>query len=213
MGFPGRYGLSCFRCRSRKIKVYETAKYLALSHSNPVQCDGTKPTCNKCRVYGKPCPGFPESFSFRSQNEKLQQRAVVSSSSSSDQAQARNTHQANNFAIHVPPAPCYEQIALGLFADQYILQSAGENLPGHLSYLPELLVEQQSSCLRFALLAVAQLLAFNVLHDPKFWTAAKQNYAQAVSQLRQGLSTTEVATSDDTFVSVYLLTLYSVSFI
>ncbi|KAL2258595.1 hypothetical protein VTK26DRAFT_8056 [Humicola hyalothermophila] len=48
MVFPGRFSTGCLRCRQRKVK-----------------CDEGKPSCRRCFIYGKPCPGYTDQFQFR----------------------------------------------------------------------------------------------------------------------------------------------------
>ncbi|KAH7024636.1 uncharacterized protein B0I36DRAFT_366565 [Microdochium trichocladiopsis] len=66
MVFPGRLSTGCKLCRRRKVK-----------------CDETKPGCNRCAVYGRPCPGYGDNFQFRPQEAKIK-KAVSSKSRGPD---------------------------------------------------------------------------------------------------------------------------------
>ncbi|KAL2177417.1 uncharacterized protein P884DRAFT_223917 [Thermothelomyces heterothallicus CBS 202.75] len=54
MVFPGRFSTGCLRCRQRKVK-----------------CDEARPSCRRCCIYGKPCPGYTDQFQFRHRGTQL----------------------------------------------------------------------------------------------------------------------------------------------
>ncbi|KAH7018397.1 uncharacterized protein B0I36DRAFT_388617 [Microdochium trichocladiopsis] len=50
MVFGGRFNTACHLCRKRRVK-----------------CDEGRPGCRRCAVYGKPCPGYSDTFHFAHQ--------------------------------------------------------------------------------------------------------------------------------------------------
>ncbi|KAI1810820.1 hypothetical protein GGS20DRAFT_152085 [Poronia punctata] len=80
MVFPGRFSTGCKRCRQRKVK-----------------CDESRPSCRRCYIYGKPCPGYTDQFHFRFDKTATKQKspapAPTTTTSSSSSSNGRRESQ------------------------------------------------------------------------------------------------------------------------
>ncbi|KAL4980877.1 hypothetical protein BDW66DRAFT_156033 [Aspergillus desertorum] len=61
MVFPGRLSIGCYTCRQRKVK-----------------CVATRPACGRCTKFGRTCPGYPNTFAFKTYDGSSQRIASTS---------------------------------------------------------------------------------------------------------------------------------------
>ncbi|KAI0394504.1 hypothetical protein F5Y17DRAFT_427591 [Xylariaceae sp. FL0594] len=252
MVFPGRFSTGCKRCRQRKVK-----------------CDESRPTCRRCYIYGKPCPGYTDQFHFRFDRTATKQKnpsspttssttsvnnagtspipnrsreesasqspcqtssspSVLSSSSSSPpllqqqhyppqqlqhpHPQAREMVIRTNSAQPLAIAPhldlSYDDVSLCYFVRRFVTPEEGDNLPGHLSFLPSLFNHDSNGLLELATLSVAQMAAYNQFGGEKFRIQSYQNYGRAVRTLRTVIETQDQVTDDRVLAAVLLLCMF-----
>ncbi|KAI1155445.1 hypothetical protein F4825DRAFT_407792 [Nemania diffusa] len=208
MVFPGRFSTGCRRCRDRKVK-----------------CDEGRPSCRRCRTYGKPCPGYADQFHFRvdktaskhekaSQSHQYQERSQapgqpppLPQKPSSHQAVVRAIRGATPPTIIIPqPGVSYDDISLCYFVRRFVTPDENDNLPGHLTFLPSLYRRDGNGLLELATLSVAQMAAYNHFGGDKFRLQSYQNYGRALGLLRKTIQSEEV-TDDRVLAAVLLLSM------
>ncbi|ETS75781.1 hypothetical protein PFICI_12725 [Pestalotiopsis fici W106-1] len=205
MVFPGRYSTGCQRCRQRKIK-----------------CDETRPSCRRCYLYGKPCPGYSDQFHFRIHaasskvttppKEELPDTQQPRRRSTSQQKDATGV-VVKNSGTQVSLAPSlaisYDEVSLCYFIRRFVTPcEAKDNFPGHLSFLPSLYRHHDHGILELATLAVAQMAAFNQFGGNTFRLQSYQNYGRTVAVLRNCIQNEIDITDDRVLASVILLCLF-----
>ncbi|KAI0148713.1 hypothetical protein GGR57DRAFT_227669 [Xylariaceae sp. FL1272] len=213
MVFPGRFSTGCKRCRQRKLK-----------------CDEARPSCRRCYIYGKPCPGYTDQFQFRFENAGPKQENSSSSSLPSPTSQ-RSEHspvpsrtkpaKANTKNIIVPihhtpplsitahPEVSYDQYSLSYFVQRFVTPDEHDNFPGFLSFLPSLYNHNANGgLLELATLSVAQMAAYNQFGGDKFRLQSYQNYGRALRTLRQTIETEEDIKDDRVLAAVLLLCMF-----
>ncbi|KAI1270530.1 hypothetical protein F5Y18DRAFT_414230 [Xylariaceae sp. FL1019] len=213
MVFPGRFSTGCKRCRQRKLK-----------------CDEGRPSCRRCYIYGKPCPGYTDQFQFRFENTGPKQENSSSSSSLSSPTSQRSGHspvppqhppaKASNHNIIVPirhtpplsitahPEVSYDQYSLSYFVQRFVTPDEHDNFPGFLSFLPDLYNHDSNGLLELATLSVAQMAAYNQFGGDKFRLQSYQNYGRALRTLRQTIQTEEDVRDDRVLAAVLLLCMF-----
>ncbi|KAF3007242.1 hypothetical protein E8E14_009334 [Neopestalotiopsis sp. 37M] len=205
MVFPGRYSTGCQRCRQRKIK-----------------CDETRPSCRRCYLYGKPCPGYSDQFQFRihttSSNaatppkEELGGARKPRRQSGSQQKDATDVvvKDRGTAASLAPSLPIsYDEVSLCYFIRRFVTPGeAKDSFPGHLSFLPSLYSPHDHGILELATLAVAQMAAFNQFGGNTFRLQSYQNYGRTVVALRNRIQNEADVTDDRVLASVLLLCLF-----
>lgn len=85
MPYYGAPSKGCEACRSRKVKVRpHSVSALPLLEHEPTpqtlqQCDGGRPTCDRCAQSGRQCPGYRElgAVIFRDENGRIVRRATA----------------------------------------------------------------------------------------------------------------------------------------
>ncbi|KAI1749332.1 hypothetical protein F4782DRAFT_514184 [Xylaria castorea] len=211
MVFPGRFSTGCKLCRQRKIK-----------------CDENRPSCRRCQIYGRPCPGYADQFHFRfdktvSKQEKpppRQQCREKSQAPRQPQPQplqrAANSNQTTVQTIcNVrPPAiipqldVSYDDISLCYFVRRFVTPDENDKLPGHLSFLPSLYNHDGHGLLELATMSVAQMAAYNQFGSNQFRLQSYQNYGRAIRVLRRTIETEDEATDDRVLAAVLLLCMF-----
>ncbi|KAF2966600.1 hypothetical protein GQX73_g6979 [Xylaria multiplex] len=210
MVFPGRFSTGCKRCRQRKVK-----------------CDEGRPSCRRCNIYGKPCPGYSDQFHFRfdkaSSNQKdhspprRRQQGLQASSQqqqpharkpSGDWTVARPADSSNTTNIAPPLEVSYDQVSLCYFVSRFVTPAENDSLPGHLSFLPGLFNHDGHGLLELATLSVAQMAAYNQFRGDKFRVQSYQNYGRALQVLRKTIQTEEEVTDDRVLAAVLLLCMF-----
>ncbi|KAI0521078.1 hypothetical protein F5B22DRAFT_653490 [Xylaria bambusicola] len=209
MVFPGRFSTGCKRCRQRKVK-----------------CDEGRPSCRRCIIYGKPCPGYSDQFHFRfdkaSSKQGSSSRPEKSPEESSVPGTARAQHHKtnNNRAVvrvasrprspSITPQPevSYDDVSLCYFVRRFVTPNDDDSLPGHLSFLPSLFNHSGHGVLELATLSVAQMAAYNQFRGDKFRLQSYQNYGRALQALRKTIQTEEEVTDDRVLAAVLLLCMF-----
>jgi Fungal specific transcription factor domain len=104
-----------------------------------------------------------------------------------------------------------DHLALCYFITEYIIPDAGECSPGHLDCLPELYQESRQPCFRLAMLAAANMAAFNRWGSATFWTESRRQYGLSLTALRSAMNSDENALTDDILTAALLLHMFVVS--
>ncbi|KAI0419670.1 hypothetical protein F5X98DRAFT_334648 [Xylaria grammica] len=207
MVFPGRFSTGCKRCRQRKVK-----------------CDEGRPSCRRCNIYGKPCPGYSDQFHFRFDKASSNQEGSSSSRrrqnapQAPSQSQPRPQKAAGNQSAVQPagslaPLPSiapqlevsYDQVSLCYFVSRFVTPAENDSLPGHLSFLPGLFNHDGQGLLELATLSVAQMAAYNQFRGDKFRLQSYQNYGRALQVLRKTIQSEDEVTDDRVLAAVLLL--------
>ncbi|KAI1348862.1 hypothetical protein F5Y01DRAFT_291016 [Xylaria sp. FL0043] len=210
MVFPGRFSTGCKRCRQRKVK-----------------CDEGRPSCRRCIIYGKPCPGYSDQFHFRfdkassnhqGSSSSQERRREASHSPCQARAQPRNasSHQAVMRTAGASSRPSiapqlevsYDDVSLSYFVNRFVTPDENDNLPGHMSFLPSLFNHDGHGLLELATLSVAQMAAFNQFRGDKFRIQSYQNYGRALRALRKTIETEDEVTDDRVLAAVLLLCMF-----
>ncbi|KAI1129264.1 hypothetical protein F5Y10DRAFT_238576 [Nemania abortiva] len=207
MVFPGRFSTGCELCRKRKIK-----------------CDEGRPSCRRCRTYGKPCPGYADQFHFRvdrtaSKQERISQSQPRAQAPRQDQpppppnaSSSQNVAQALGRvtppAIIPQPQLSYDEISVCYFIRRFVTPEENDNLPGHLTFLPSLYKQDSHGLLELATLSVAQMAAYNHFGGDKFRLQSYQNYGRALGALRKTIQSEDEVTDDRVLGAVLLLTMF-----
>ncbi|KAH7303079.1 hypothetical protein B0I35DRAFT_472427 [Stachybotrys elegans] len=208
MVFPGRISKGCIRCRQRKIK-----------------CDETKPTCRRCHVHGRPCPGYTDQFYFR---DPLQRRSFESSkaaspirSKSSKLPRQLKTHGTDDkcawnldkraqsqraMLLMFPITDLWDEHAcLSYFIHRFVAPNSADNFPSHLSFLPSILIDDGHGLLEVTTLSVAQMAAYNQLGRDRLRVQSYRNYGRAIGLLQDTISSGQGVTDDRVLAAVLLL--------
>ncbi|KAI0403849.1 hypothetical protein F4802DRAFT_272311 [Xylaria palmicola] len=204
MVFPGRFSTGCKRCRQRKVK-----------------CDENRPSCRRCQVYGQPCPGYADQFHFRfdktalkQKNTSPQQRRDSSQAPSQPQPQPsgqtliRTATSVTPPAIIPQPGVSYDDLSLCYFLRRFVTPDENDNLPGHLSFLPNLYNRDGHGLLELATLSVAQTAAYNQFGGDQLRLQSYQNYGRAVRELRKVIQIEDEVTDDRVLAAVLLLCMF-----
>ncbi|KAI0968931.1 hypothetical protein F4678DRAFT_192316 [Xylaria arbuscula] len=208
MVFPGRFSTGCKRCRQRKVK-----------------CDEGRPSCRRCIIYGKPCPGYSDQFHFRfdkasanhqgnslppqrHQNKSQTSSRVQSQKASGDHAVVRTASASRQPSIAPQLEVSYDDVSLCYFVRRFVTPDENDNLPGHLSFLPSLFNHEGHGLLELATLSVAQMAAFNQFRGDKFRIQSYQNYGRALQALRKTIQTEDEVTDDRVLAAVLLLCMF-----
>ncbi|KAI1421793.1 hypothetical protein F5Y12DRAFT_668716 [Xylaria sp. FL1777] len=207
MVFPGRFSTGCKRCRQRKVK-----------------CDEGRPSCRRCNIYGKPCPGYSDQFHFRfdkassthQENSSPSERRQDSSQISS-QVQTQSKKVSSNRAVVRTLRPpsitpqlevSYDDVSLCYFVRRFVTPDEDDNLPGHLTFLPSLFNHDGHGLLELATLSVAQMAAYNQFRGDKFRLQSYLNYGRALQALRKSIQTEDEVTDDRVLAAVLLLCMF-----
>ncbi|KAI1171319.1 hypothetical protein F4777DRAFT_566027 [Nemania sp. FL0916] len=209
MVFPGRFSTGCKRCRQRKVK-----------------CDEGRPSCRRCQIYGKPCPGYADQFHFRFDKTASKQKPSplpqprrewsraphhpqpLPQSATSGLAILHPTGKVRPPTILPQPGQSYDDISLYYFMNRFVTPDENDNLPGHLSFLPGLYSQDDHGLLGAATLSVAQMAAYNQFGSDKFRIQSYQNYGRAVRALRQTIQSEDQVTDDRVLAAVLLLCMF-----
>ncbi|KAI8623354.1 hypothetical protein F5Y19DRAFT_458919 [Xylariaceae sp. FL1651] len=205
MVFPGRFSTGCKRCRQRKVK-----------------CDESRPSCRRCYIYGKPCPGYTDQFHFRFEKtaskqgsaSPLPQRQARSPGPWQLQPQNANSNQGIAQAHVRRPVimpqlgDSYDHVSLCYFVRRFVTPDVADDFPGHLSFLPNLYNHYGHGLLELATLSVAQIAAYNQFGDDKFRLQSYQNYGRAIQALRRTIQTEEEVADDRVIAAVLLLCIF-----
>jgi hypothetical protein len=224
MVFPGRFSTGCIRCRQRKVK-----------------CDEKKPSCRRCYMYGKPCPGYTDQFQFRHKSAKSGGNGLSSSSSSrrkssgcpvtsepaeddasSNQASAETASAfrclARAYQSRVGivaarnPEQSLEHIALCYFVRRFVSPTSEDSIPGHMTFLPDLFNGHEHGILEVATLCVAQAAAYTQLGGETFRLQSYRSYGRAIKMLQQTIQSEDKVNDDRVISAVLLLCMYQASF-
>lgn len=251
MVFPGHFSTGCGRCRRRKVKVSLTggltepprggghlgvawlrpsrgASWTVFADACPCQCDERKPTCRRCYIYGKPCPGYSDQFQFRYRRNSSQKavepghgsqagsapsesgRSDISTSNPGDSPPAGAVQSHTGVAapqLTVPAvlAPSLEHMSLCYFVRRFVSPNYADSYPGHLSFLPGLLNFDNYGILELATMSVAQIATYNIYGGSQLLQNAYGNYGRAITALRDMVETETLPADDRTTSAIMLL--------
>ncbi|KAI1432487.1 hypothetical protein GGR50DRAFT_674089 [Xylaria sp. CBS 124048] len=217
MVFPGRFSTGCMRCRRRKVK-----------------CDEGKPSCRRCHIYGRPCPGYTDQFHFRfdksasKRGEPLSPRwrrgesqasrhlaprqqppETVDSDRPTRQSDLQSVRRnAKPLALTHQPEVSYDDVSLCYFVRRFVTPDEDDSFPGHLSFLPSLYNHNGQGLLELATLSVAQMAAYNQFGGIKFRLYSYQNYGRALRALRETIHSQDQVTDDRVLSAVLLLSMF-----
>ncbi|KAI9162838.1 Cytochrome P450 monooxygenase ALT8 [Paramyrothecium foliicola] len=205
MVFPGRFSSGCFRCRKRKVK-----------------CDEAKPSCQRCAVYGQPCPGYTDQFHFRYRNNSSKgYSGDLACSSSPDRpkppAQEPMQDENNSDSIVVKATRTtvplqidqrQDEVSLSYFVNRFVSPVAIDGFPGHLNFIPALFDHTHHGLLETATLCVAQMAAYNQSKDNRFRVTSYQNYGKTIRGLQKAITQDEEAKADRILATVLLLCIF-----
>ncbi|KAH7161102.1 hypothetical protein EDB81DRAFT_783814 [Dactylonectria macrodidyma] len=206
MVYPGKRSTGCMRCRKRKVK-----------------CDEGKPTCERCKKYGRECPGYDDRLIIRFENQHRspkrtpdsggeQGRSPGSDPSAQDEAgysPAVSSPTTPNGAISTwSLEPPWEDVAIAYFFDQYIIEPRLGSL-GHLEFLPRLYRNSPAdSCLRPSLNAVANLSLYYSSKSAPLQLNARRLHHEALLSINTALQNPDENCLDDTLAAAMLLSLF-----
>ncbi|KAI6777733.1 Transcriptional regulatory protein-like protein [Emericellopsis cladophorae] len=156
MVFPGRFSTGCMRCRQRKVK-----------------CDEGKPSCRRCYIYGKECPGYTDQFHFRheltassfkkSATTQRRKNSPISTASvkltnsnkkkvekDSSTSTSKGSPSSACVPVWSPTTPVAttlsistDDISLCYFVHRFVTPAGLDGFPGHLTFLPTLYDKHQ----------------------------------------------------------------------
>lgn len=197
---------------------------LMRSRIDSMQCDATRPQCSRCTRFGRTCPGYPDTFAFKSYNGASSRLSPAPKSDSSLQVESRTDQQAVA-SIAAPaqlqrdppslppyiPTTCTDSSSLGFFFHHHVLIVDKSPCGGHLAFLPDFYREKETEpCLRYAILSIGYLSLFKTHRARIFWVQAARNYSAALAALAAAISTTESAVRDEVFASALFLSMFTV---
>ncbi|KAI0466203.1 hypothetical protein F4859DRAFT_497973 [Xylaria cf. heliscus] len=203
MGFPGRFSTGCHLCRRRKLK-----------------CDETRPSCRRCAVYGKPCPGYSDIFQFRYQRNPRPSLASLRSGSAPDKrspkvAAVAIASDATEPDAHTYPATIPQALSLPeeldslcYFINRFVCPPLDPAFPGYLNFIPGLYGGDGHGPFELATLGAARMIAYYRSGSQNIRRQSYSDYSAAVGQLRHSLERQDIALSDKTIGAVLLLCLF-----
>jgi len=171
--------------------------------SHILQCDETKPHCQRCQRGQRVCPGYRDqnALVFRTETGPQVRRspstkALVSTSSNS---------------LPASMSTDWFQCAVSYFFRNYVLAPTN-GFPGYYPFLPQLYESNpKAGYFRNSVEAIA-LATFARVKDmsPSYFSRSRQSYGLAVSQLRSVLNNPSEAYSSAPVAAVVLLWKYDV---
>ncbi|KAH7129850.1 hypothetical protein B0J13DRAFT_509161 [Dactylonectria estremocensis] len=200
MVFPGRFSTGCLRCRQRKVK-----------------CDEAKPTCRRCKIYGKPCLGYTDQFHFRHTSQKTKSERASTTTASPPAPEVKQVEaparidtdgQILPVAIVRQPDQSYDTVSLFYFVRRFVSPDDGDGFPGHFSFLPDLYDHYKHGLLETATLSVSQMAAYNQLGGEELRTQSLRNYASAIRSLQECIRSDDQAIDDRVIATILLLCTY-----
>ncbi|KAI0547060.1 hypothetical protein F4679DRAFT_555684 [Xylaria curta] len=201
MGFPGRFSTGCNLCRRRKVK-----------------CDEARPSCRRCTVYGKPCPGYSDVFQFcyqRNSRGSLAPPAPLPGKSVTEvavasPAKSANKPNARTYPTIVPQGLSFpeEHDSLCYFINRFVCPPLDPAFPGYLNFVPGLYGRGDNGPFELATLAAARMVAYNRSGSQSLRRKSYSDYGAAVQQLRLSLERQDTVLSDKTIGAVLLLCMF-----
>ncbi|KAH7126470.1 hypothetical protein B0J13DRAFT_565534 [Dactylonectria estremocensis] len=206
MVYPGKRSTGCMRCRKRKVK-----------------CDEGRPTCERCKKYGRECPGYDNRLIIRFEN----QHRALKEDSNGGNTQNRSPdgspsalNEAGLSPFTASPAttsgamstwslePPWEDVAIAYFFDQHVIEPKSGSL-GHLEFLPALYLNSPThSCLRPSLNAVANLSLYYSSKSPPLQFIARRLHHEALLSMNSALHDPGENCLDETLAAAMLLSLF-----
>ncbi|KAI1749781.1 hypothetical protein F4782DRAFT_511496 [Xylaria castorea] len=201
MGFPGRFSSGCTLCRWRKVK-----------------CDEARPSCRRCAVYGKPCPGYSDVFQFRYHRNPKGSPAPSCSppvKSVAEVVAAAPTWNAARPNAQACPASIPQALSfpeahdsLCYFINRFVCPPLDPAFPGYLNFIPGFYNRDDNGPFELATLAAARMVAYNRSGSQTLRRQSYSDYGAAVGQLRLSLERQDTALSDKSIGAVLLLCLF-----
>ncbi|KAI0859618.1 hypothetical protein F4860DRAFT_481665 [Xylaria cubensis] len=202
MGFPGRFSTGCNLCRRRKVK-----------------CDEARPSCRRCTVYGKPCPGYSDVFQFCYQRNSrgspappasLPAKSVNTEVAAATRVKSVNKPNARANPTMIPQRLSFpeEHDSLCYFINRFVCPPLDPAFPGYLNFVPGLYGRDDDGPFELATLAAARMVAYNRSGNQSLRRQSYSDYGAAVKQLRLSLERQDTALSDKTIGAVLLLCLF-----
>ncbi|KAL6400049.1 C6 transcription factor [Ilyonectria robusta] len=206
MVYPGKRSTGCMRCRKRKVK-----------------CDEGRPTCERCKKYGRECPGYDNRLIIRFENQHRSPNTIPDSGRNQnrlpDGGHSALDDAGLSPALSSPAAssaatstwslePPWEDVAVAHFFDQHVIEPRLGSL-GHLEFLPGLYHNSPAdSCLRTSLNAVANLSLYYSSKSPPLQINARRLHHEALLSMNSTLQNPDESSLDDTLAAAMLLSLF-----
>jgi hypothetical protein len=225
--YRGRPSKACETCRARRVKVW--CIIIARPYSDIVQCDETKPSCQRCLKAGRGCR-YRDLFeiSFRDETEvaarkaqsAFRQRArrqVNHERSTTPPANQKQDAKDRQVGLALRPAPAYnhQDVVCARFIFDFSLPSdEAYSFKGILDFLPRLYeLTTPDSALHAALTATSYINFFRRSDQfrPEDKVAASRHYNNALVRVQRDLQDETIARSDALLTAVYLMGIYEAS--
>ena len=187
------------------------------------KCDTLRPSCSQCIRAGRICAGYrdpllllfrDETSNFTGHNSHGLSRK--SASVNVETPQASPQPEGCTSSVLSPLATLSEPIeshAICFFLQNYVWDDS-EFSNGYLDYLPSLIIDTKTGggALTDAVVSLGMVGLSNANRSSNIMVAARQKYNYALRATNCALGNLEDAKSDQTLVTVMLLSLYEVVF-
>ncbi|CRK41797.1 hypothetical protein BN1723_005190 [Verticillium longisporum] len=178
-------------------------------------------------VYGKPCPGYTDTFHFRvgltktdfevapanaltsSVSGRNERRGIPKSLTRQSSKRSENTvlcllSQSRSEVIYRSPELPDDQISLCYFVKRFVSPDDTDGVSGHLSFLPALYDHSNRGILETATMSVAHYAAFNRHGSERFRLQSYRYYSRTIKMLQEAMQV-EGSATDDKIVTTILL--------
>ncbi|CEL04083.1 hypothetical protein ASPCAL05215 [Aspergillus calidoustus] len=193
MVYYGALSKGCELCRRRKIK-----------------CDERKPSCRKCEISNRPCPGYRDltAISFRDESSRVIRKSCR-------QSAPRSTIGGGGGGDSIICTPSLSfptaDLAAGFFFAKYNIYNGPYFSSISHDWLREVYVKDPTChVLQTAIEAVGLAGLSNTLYAPHLAALAQDRYGKALAGLDGALQDPCIATRDTTLMAVILLGLFEV---
>ncbi len=223
--FGGRRSTGCHACRVRKIKVGHTRtdiimfafpSTLRLAADRYVECDETRPACDRCRRAQETCKyrDILDSVFLDETAHVSQRAAALWQSRSFKRAHGIACRNPGRILPLDPDSKCsllYEVTLQRLFFDFVFQSNPLKGRVAHLDFLPNLCVDLKSRpCLESAVRATALANFARRCNSAFAAEEAFKWYGKAVQIIDSALSDPNLVLKDDTLLACHLLAICEV---
>lgn len=212
----GALSKGCGACKKKKVK-----------------CDETRPKCTRCRNAGIECSGFAQRLRFVDETPRIQRSVAISQTQSHEFSTITRNLRLNFHSSRVPRSRLYSHgsllastLPLTAYKDDIFISylvskwfegehryplNAGEHRCGlPIEWIPEL-VKTSRKPRHKSWDALAAIVFGQAHRSYDVTTDALRLYGQALSELRNQLSSPDDRRTDSTLASVTALGIYEVS--
>lgn len=234
MVYYGALSKGCQRCRQRKIKACAFPNQFIFFGKVPNiaiggQCDQRRPTCLKCEMRKKPCPGYRSltELLFRDESQRIKRRfaddvdrhqqPTPPTASTDNHLSAATPVSSHCHSTDLPPPtfshsicqPIEECAANFFFA--YYTTTGPPFCDTYQAWLAQAYSEDHpSNVIRAVIQAVGMAAISNVFNAPAMVFQANERYGQALKGTNFALRNPTQATADSTLMAILLLGLFAV---